>query len=178
MTTNILTLVEEVHVGTWQDGRSIRRPESHFLDFEIDGTALRTRAAALTDLVTNLNRAWRPDSVQQSVDVLLGRRADADLSTGRIPVLVCGQCGGLDCGALTARLAVTDRSVRWSDWRWADYEGEQDVDWQLDSFVFDRRAYEAAFDHAVDRVAQMPYDKLAHEGKRTLWPWQWGWKSP
>jgi hypothetical protein len=24
----------------------------------------------------------------------------------------------------------------------------------------------------------MPYDELAHRGKRFLWPWEWGWRLP
>lgn len=47
MTTNALALVEEVYVGTWYDGRHVRQPESHVLDFVVDGTSLRGRASVL-----------------------------------------------------------------------------------------------------------------------------------
>lgn len=177
MTMNVLALDEEVHVLTWQDGKYVRRPESYFLDFVIDDTPLRSRAPGTGDLVTELNRAWLP-SVAETVEVLLGRRPHPDLSPGRIPLLVCGACGGPDCGALTAQLTVADAEVGWSDWRWADSEGEHDIEAELGGFTFGRAAYEATLRGAAERVARMPYDELAHKGKRFRWPWQWGWKLP
>lgn len=43
---------------------------------------------------------------------------------------------------------------------------------------FGRAGYEAAFADAHERVADFPYDELAHHGRRFLWPWQWDWKLP
>lgn len=176
MTVNVLALVEEVHVRTWQDGKYVRHPESHFLDYVIDGTPLRGIVPGMADLVTNLNRAWRPEAVAETVEILLGRRPDPDLGGGRVPLLVCGACGGLDCGALTARLSVTDGEVRWSEWQWVDSEGERDLDVQPEGYRFDRTTYETTISAATQQVSRMPFDELAHRGKRFRWPWQWGWK--
>ncbi len=57
-------------------------------------------------LVTDLNRAWLPESVAPAVETLLGRRPGPDLTVGRIPLLVCGECGDLACGTVTAALDV------------------------------------------------------------------------
>lgn len=175
---NVLTLVEEVFVSTLQDGRYVREPESHFLDYVVDGVSLRTRAPYSADMVTNLNRAWPTELVDEAVEVLLGMRAHPSLAAGRIPLLVCPACGDLDCGALTAHLTVSDGEVGWSDWRWVDHNGERDTGPQLVHYTFERVAYETAIRGAAERVAQMPYDKLAHQGKRFLWPWEWEWKLP
>ena len=29
---------------------------------------------------------------------------------------------------------------------------------------------------AYDRIAAMPYDEIEHPRRRSLWPWQWGWR--
>lgn len=181
VTRNRLALVEEVYGHAMQDGRYLRRPESHFLDLVIDGTPLRDRVADSTDMVTVLNRAWLP-GVAEAVEVLQGHRSHPELGPNRVELLVCGVCGDLDCGALTARLDVTLDQVEWSDWRWVDHQGERDAESpsgeRIEPLVFDRRDYQASLEQAVDRLAEMPYDELAHTGRRFLWPWQWGWRLP
>ena len=73
---------------------------------------------------------------------------------------------------------MSDTEVRWSQWCWVDFTGEQAVAPDLDDLTFDPAAYKTALGGAVERLAQMPHDELAHEGKRFLWPWQWCWKLP
>ncbi|HEX5994690.1 MAG TPA: hypothetical protein VFY84_06075 [Jiangellales bacterium] len=182
MTRNHLALADRVYSRTWQDGKYLRRPESHYLDFVVDGAPLRDRFPDSGDLVTELNRAWLP-GVGEAVEVLLGRKPHPRLGPDRVPLLVCGVCGSLDCGVLTARLTVTEAEVRWSEWRWVSYESESDTDTTVvaggvEPFTFDRTSYDAALNQSVDRLADMPYDELAHIGKRFLWPWEWGWRLP
>jgi hypothetical protein len=178
---NRLALVEEVYGYAMQDGKYLRRPESHYLDLVVDETPVRDRAADTTDLVTVLNRAWLP-GVAEAVEVLQGHRPHPDLGPDRVALLVCGVCGDLDCGALTVRLDVTDSEVRWSDWSWVDHQGERDAQSpsgeRIEPVVFDRTDYQACLERSVDRLADMPYDELDHTGKRFLWPWEWGWRMP
>jgi hypothetical protein len=73
---------------------------------------------------------------------------------------------------------MSDTAVRWSEWRWMDFAGEHAATSDLDDLTFD-----SAFTrpHSVvqsEQLAQMPYDELAHPGKRFLRSWQWGWKLP
>lgn len=51
------------------------------------------------------------------------------------------------------------------------------MDGAPESLVFDRRDTEVVA-HAYARVAQFPYDQLAHRGRKFLWPCQWGWRLP
>lgn len=56
---------------------------------------------------------------------------------GRAVVFNCG-CGSWQCGAVLARIAVTDEEVRWTE---VGFVGQTDA---LDSFLFDRAQYEGA----------------------------------
>jgi hypothetical protein len=38
------------------------------------------------------------------------------LESGRVPVLVCDECGDLACGALAVRIKRHGDVVRWTDW--------------------------------------------------------------
>src|SRR5262249_17377385 len=106
-------------IRTVHDGNVIRRPESHFLDFIIDGRPLSDRVPAAKGMVTMLNRPWLatvPDAVEQ----LCGRQPCEGLADGRVPLLVCRECGELSCGALTATLDVGLVATTWSDLSWED----------------------------------------------------------
>ena len=80
------------------DGNITRHPETHFLDFVVDGRSIREMVDGGPGHVTELCRPWL-HAVPDSVDRLLGRLG-------------------------------------------------------------------------------MPYDELEHQGRRFLWPWQWGWRMP
>ena len=163
---------------TFLDGNVMRYPESHFLDFIIDGEPLAEWLSEPGNLVTPLNRAWLP-TVPDAVGELLGSRSTPGLADGRVALLVCGTCGDLGCGALTARLSVTAESVTWADFRWEDgFRPSSAATAAPQAFVFRRSEYDAAFGDAYERVAALPYDELAHRGRRFLWPWQWGWRLP
>ena len=49
---------------------------------------------------------------------------------------------------------------------------------RIEPLVFDRTDYQACLERSVDRLAEMPYDELAHTGRPYLWPRQWGWRLP
>jgi hypothetical protein len=175
-----LTLAPAVITGTLDDGNVIRHPESHCLDFVINGELLTETAAngGLGDLVTPLNRPWLT-TVPSEIDQLLGHRPHPDLASGRIAVLVCAVCGDLGCGAVTAALTVRDDTVIWSEWALENGRDQADpIDALGPSAVFDRPLYEAALRGAYAQLAALPYDELAHLGRRFLWPWQWGWRIP
>jgi hypothetical protein len=165
--------------GALHDGNITRYPESHFLDLVISGQSLRSVAwTPGPDLVTELNRPWLP-TVTEAVDRLLGRRPSEHLPVGRVPLLVCGLCGDLGCGQLTAALDIGDAEVSWSDFLWEDgFFEPRPVEQLHERLTFDRTSYEAVFADAYERVAAFPYDEPAHHGRRFLWPWQWGWKIP
>lgn len=166
--------------GTGLDGTVMRSPQSHFLDFVLDGESLLDRLEESDgSLVTPLNRAWLP-TVPDALDELRGNRPSPGLAEGRVALLVCGTCGDLGCGALTARLSVTAESVTWFDFLWEDGLRPASAT-SLDApqvFEFRRSDYDAALRDAYERVAALPYDEQVHRGRKFLWPWQWGWRLP
>ncbi|RBY86449.1 hypothetical protein [Blastococcus sp. TF02A-30] len=180
MTSELATLRlrPAVHTHDVQDGRVRRHPQSHFLDFLIDGVSLVSTAHEQDNLVTDLNRDWVPDAVAPAVETLLGRRASPDLDAGRVPLLVCGSCGDLACGAVTAKLDVGTKEVTWSEFRWENgYEGPEPIDSLPDQVRFDRAQYEAELADAVHRVATLPeseprFLERPRRGRHLRWPWK------
>jgi len=177
--TSTFALQRSVLRRTLIDGNVTRHPESHFLDFVIDGDSLVVRMKMSGNLVTPLNRAWLA-SVPDAIDELMGRRSSPGLETGRVVLLVCGGCGDLACGAVTASLRVGADSVVWADFLWEDGYSEPSAVASAppEAIAFSRCEYEGAMRNAHGDVAELPYDELAHRGRRFLWPWQWGWRLP
>lgn len=165
-------------VSTWgfQDGNVLRHPESHFLDLVVNGSSLREMVGPQAeDMVTELNRPWLP-VVANAVETLMGRRPHDDLRPGRAALLVCKMCGDIGCGMLSAKLEVGPTEVTWSDFLWEDFEEPQKVEGLVNHIAFQRDEYEDVLLASYTRVAAFDYDKLAHQGRRFLWPWQWGWR--
>lgn len=160
----------------WLDGKHERNLEHHFLDFMIDGRSLRDLVGE-PDMVTPLSRPWL-EEVRAETERLLGRRETEELPAGRVALLLCHVDGDIACGALTARLQLSDAHVVWSDWLWESYQGALPVEQFSEPLVFDRVTYEAQLHGALAVVQAMPYDELTHRGKRFLWPWEWGWRLP
>ena len=161
------------------DGNITRRPVSHFLALSVNGRSLADFLLHGGDFVTNLNRAWSPGVVPEAVSIFLGTAQEPDLDSGRIPLLVCAACGDIGCGALTAALTLTEETVTWAGFRWADWSAElRPVEGLPNEMCFDRVQYEEEFAHAVERVRELPYDEEEHKLRRFLWPWQWGWRLP
>ena len=68
------------------------------------------------------------------------------MQSGRVPVLVCEECGDVGCGALAVRVSLTEDLVRWSDWAYENgRESPMSVGWPTipDDFAFDREMYDA-----------------------------------
>ena len=175
---SLLVLKPTLLRGTSHDGNVVRRPESHFLDFVIDGHSLSDLIPESKDMVTLLSRPW-PDAVPNSVDQLCGRRTCTDLARGRVPLYVCGACGDLAWGAVTAALNVGETTTTWADFRWENGRSPGiPIQVDMEHVSFASGHYVDVFSDAVQRVAAMPYSRLDHEGRRFLWPWQWGWRLP
>lgn len=175
-TVSELRLDPAATIRMWEDGRYHRPLEHHFLDFLINGRSLRDITQE-PDMVTPLSRPWLED-VPTEVERLLGLLDTDGLAAGRAALLVCRVDGDIACGAVTARVHITDAHIVWTDWLWETDLGGSPVENDPGDLLFDRAAYEAELAAAVAAVEKMPYDELAHRGKRFLWPWEWGWRMP
>ena len=97
---------------------TIHHPKSRFLDFVVNDVSLLATTRQQGNLVTPFNGAWHPSAWTSAVESLLGGGSDPELPAGRVPLLVCGECGDLACGAITTALAVSRTEVTWSNFNW------------------------------------------------------------
>ena len=165
--TSTFALQRSMIRRTVADGSVIRHPESHFLDFVIDGHPLSVRTKSAVRLVTPLNRPWL-SSVPDAIDELTGRRASPGLDAGRVALLVCPECGDLSCGAVTASLDIDAGFVIWADFLWEDGNSPAStVEDAPDSIVLIRSEYEEALRTAYADVADLPYDERSELGRRS-----------
>ncbi len=74
---------------------------------------------------------------------------------------------------------MQDDTITWSDFAWDNgCEPTDPISEAPNSVTFRRTNYAAELMTAEKRVAAFPFDQLAHEGRKFLWPWQWGWRFP
>lgn len=100
-----------------------------------------------TDAVAVLNGALRYD--------------DSVPETGRVPLLVCGVCGDLMCGALTVALSRHDGAVYWADWAWESHGADAAI--PLPSMPvcrFERSLYDGALREAQRRASLTPVTQV------------------
>ncbi|SRR6266481_1961673 len=104
--------------GTYKTGRS-------YLDFVIDGASMAERfASAGFDLVGVFSKSWAPGVNEAALRRLLLEEA-SDFPNGRCSIFVCGECGDLGCGAVSAHVSVSDSTVIWRDFGFENtYESE------------------------------------------------------
>lgn len=70
----------------------------------------------------------------------------SQLSTGRIILYVCPECGDIDCGAITASVKDYGDRIIWSEFGYeTDYGGLTEIYENIEPIEFDRQSYFQAF---------------------------------
>ena len=128
--------------------------ESRFLDWTVNGVLLRSMLGwARPPLMTTcLRSGWVLEPVLASL-ASLTVASSGEFPDGRAAILVCEQCGDLECGALSARIDIGDGVVHWADFGW-QVPSEDGFDWietrlQL---AFAEREYQALLAGVRNRV--------------------------
>ena len=129
----------------------IERHGNPRFDAIIDGRQLQEhfvgRRGTHPSQVFALGWQGAPIDVQRdSLDQFLARRTPTLLS-GRIPILVCEECGDIGCGAIAARIERSGLVVKWSDWAFENgYEPARALEWSTypEALQFDWIKYEGA----------------------------------
>ncbi|MFZ1409914.1 MAG: hypothetical protein WAS07_00480 [Micropruina sp.] len=114
-----LGVVETFLHATMLGGNPTRVAESRFLDWTVNGEALRTKLgwANPPDDSTNLVSGWDLETALEWLDGL-ARSSAGEFPDGRAAILICQLCGDLECGALSTRVTRDEGTVSWSDFGW------------------------------------------------------------
>jgi hypothetical protein len=130
-----------------------KKHRRRFLDFVVNGRSpLSDFNAGGLDLITPL---WvdEPIAAVESLSRLLGD-VEGDAPHGRVAVYVCAECGDLGCGAITAKLVISDAAVEWTDWGYQTNYSD-DIDRETAGgaadLAFDRAKYERLLRGAIER---------------------------
>ena len=127
----------------------VRRVATTVLDWTIDGVPLREHLTDEGDDGQGFERVTMlgdlPDQACAQIDRLLGRDwPDGD--DGRTALLVCAECGSLDCGAVTALVVFSRDAVEWRDVRFefpTCHGHPTESEDPPVAFTFDRHSYTA-----------------------------------
>ena len=87
-------------------------------------------------------------------DHLHGRPNERMMLDGGSALLICPECGDLGCGAVLARIEVSEAVVTWTDVIYANATDRNAIGRE---FVFDRAAYERELAAAVRRTGRRPW---------------------
>lgn len=140
-----------------------RRIPVHFLDWTINGVALRSHLrmpdGSVVDERTEMvrgteGRAHPVESLRALLDGYQPNdKAWVRFADGRTAILYCSQCGDLDCATISARIDFEHTKVRWSSVAYQtglsekpDFEGFEPV-----TFTFARKAYESTIHEQLRR---------------------------
>lgn len=141
-----------------------------FLDWTVTGVPLRSLLgwAQPTVLTTVVRSGWDLDAVLASLDTFT-RAGAGEFPDGRVGVLVCEQCGDLECGALSAEVQIADGVVRWKDFGWQvpSEEGFDAGDLSLE-FEFDEIDYRSLMSSVRDRLVT----SAGQVEEPSRWPWR------
>ena len=91
---------------------------------------------------------WIPDKWYENdrIDEFLGL-SPPELTTGRTSFYVCPECGDIGCGAITAKIEVTQKQVIWHDFGYETNYSAPDLSryQAIGPFMFERTAYFKTF---------------------------------
>jgi hypothetical protein len=120
------------------------KSERHFFDFVVDGQSLWEALGKRRDMVSVLCVEYAKGATANVISRLL-LSEKADFPNDRRSLFVCSECGGLDCGAITA---VIERQGETFTWRAFGYENNYEDKLSLDTyntvgpFAFDATEYD------------------------------------
>jgi len=106
------------------------RGDRPYMDILVDDRPLRHLLLGRPDVYPNHVSpiGWGSDEIQHLTIARLLLEAAADFPDDRRAILVCVECGGLGCGAYSARIHREGDIVVWSDFGYENDLGLEPVD--------------------------------------------------
>jgi hypothetical protein len=131
-----------------RSGSGLSRTERNYVDFIISGQSLKQLIDTSTSERIGIF-GWIPDKWYENdrVDEFLGL-IPPQLTTGRTSFYVCPECGDMGCGAITARIEVTNKQVLWQAFGYETNYSEPDLSGyqEIGPFTFEKTAYLKTFE--------------------------------
>jgi hypothetical protein len=120
-------------------------PREYF-DFIVSGKSLKTFLNIETaDFITLFGWGTNQEYDRHILNVFR-LKEKSQLTSGRVMIYVCPECGDIDCGAITATIKDFGDRIIWGDFGYeTDYGGLTETYDQVKPIEFDRTSYFAAF---------------------------------
>lgn len=78
----------------------------------------------------------------------------SELDSGRVPVLVCEECGDVGCGAIAVKIIRDGEHIKWTDWSFEyGLEPVHKMEWptQPTDFEFDYSLYKTEIQKVLEK---------------------------
>lgn len=117
-----------------------------YLDFIVSGRSLKTILNIETaDYITLFGWGTNLDYERHILNVFR-LKEKSELESGRIMIYVCPECGGIDCGAITATIKDFGNKIVWTEFGYeTGYGGLSETYDNIKAIEFDRTSYFTAF---------------------------------
>jgi hypothetical protein len=137
-----LTLELANKIGeTFKNGSTIL--DRKYLDFIISGQSLgQLFGRSDFDIIGTFGWTENKEYENKQIDEFLGL-TKPELKTGRTCFYVCPECGDIGCGAITAKIEVTEKNVIWKEFGYENNYSEPDlINYnEIGPFTFDKKQY-------------------------------------
>jgi hypothetical protein len=122
---------------------SSKKSERKYIDFIVSGKSLGQLLRIKDfDLIGTFGWSENKKFENIQIDEFLGI-TKSELETGRTCFFVCPECGDIGCGAITAKIEVTDKNVIWKEFGYESNILKPDLsDYkEFGPFTFDKMQY-------------------------------------
>jgi len=119
------------------------KADRKYIDFIVSGQSLgQIFGLPGFDLIGNFGWSENKEYENKQIDEFLGLEKP-ELETGRTCFYVCPECGDIGCGAITAKIEMTDKNIIWKDFGYENNYSEPDLtDYkEIGPFTFDKKQY-------------------------------------
>lgn len=123
---------------------SMQTPREYF-DFFVSGISLRKILdIEESDLITPFGWGTNKEYDRHILNVFR-LKEKSQINDGRVMLYVCPECGGIDCGAITASIKDYGNRIIWKDFGFETDNGLSETYEQIQAIEFERSSYFSAF---------------------------------
>ncbi len=126
---------------TFKNGST--KADRKYIDFIVSGQSLgQLFGLPDFDLIGAFGWTDNKEYENKQIHEFLGL-TKPELESGRTCFYVCPECGDIGCGAITAKIEVTEKNVIWKDFGYENNYSEPDLtDYkEIGPFTFDKKQY-------------------------------------